>query len=102
MVGQPIESLDRTVVGDVAIFTLDRNLTSMATRSFDQAPTEAPARRLRWPCSHSGSSPPTRTIDTPVRIAANAIQVTRTGGWAVRIPRRRIGAIVADLYRFYD
>ncbi len=99
MVGQPIELLDRTVVGDVAIFTLDRNLTSMATRSFDEPP-QAPgvddfaailARRVFE--ADSG-------IDR-VFVASNAVQVTRSAGWSGPAGQR-IGAVITDLYRFYD
>lgn len=97
--GQPIVELDRTFVGDVAILTLDRNLTSMATRSFDEAPadpgtddfTSTLASRIF--AADSGI--------TRVYAAANAVQVTRTGGWddAAEVS---VAAVIADLYRFYD
>jgi hypothetical protein len=97
--GQPIEELDRTSVGDVAIFTLDRNLTSMATRSFDEAPadpgtddfTAALADRV-----FAADSDITR-----VYAASNAVQVTRTGGWD-EAAQGAVSAVIANLYRFYD
>lgn len=97
--GQPIESLDRTVVGDVAIFTLDRNLTSMATRSFNEAPAEPGqddfAAILAGRIFDADSE-----VDR-VYVASNAVQVTRSAGWASSAGQR-IGAVIADLYRFYD
>jgi hypothetical protein len=98
-VGETIEQRGRATVGEVVILTLDRNLTSMATRSFDHAPAEAPAddfvarlaRRI-----FAADADVTR-----VYAAANVIQVTRTGGWDTDA-EGAIGAVVADLYRFYD
>lgn len=97
--GQPIELLDRTVVGDVAIFTLDRNLTSMATRSFDEVPQDPGADDF-------GAILARRIFEADVGIdrvfiAANAVQVTRSAGWSGPAGQR-IGAVIADLYRFYD
>ena len=77
--GQPIKTLDRTNIGDVAIFTLDRNLTSMATRSFDEAPADpgiddfAAVLAARIFAADADV--------TRVYAAANTVQVTRTGGW---------------------
>jgi len=99
MVGQPIESLDRTVVGNVAIFTLDRNLTSMATRSFDEAPVEPGPDDFAAILAGRifGAD---REIDR-VYIAANAVQVTRSAGWS-SLAGQQIGEVIAALYRFYD
>ena len=96
--GQPIESLDRTVVGNVAIYTLDRNLASMATRSFDEAPGEPGPDDFAAILAGRifGADP---EIDR-VYVAANAVQVTRSAGWASSAVQR-IGAVIADLYRFY-
>jgi hypothetical protein len=96
--GQPIETLDRTNIGDVAIFTLDRNLASMATRSFDEAPGEPGtddfaailAARI-----FAGDSDVTR-----VYAAANTVQVTRTGGWG-EDAEAAIDTVISNLYRFY-
>ena len=97
--GQTIEQGEPATVGDVVILTLDRNLTSMATRSFDQAPTEAPADDFVAVLAQRifAADPDV----TRLYAAANAIQVTRTGGWAPDT-EAAVGAIVADLYRFYD
>ena len=97
--GQPIRELERTSVGDVAIFTLDRNLTSMATRSFDEAPTDPGTDDFTAVLAErifAADSDVTR-----VYAAANALQVTRTGGWADDA-EAAVGAVVASLYRFYD
>jgi hypothetical protein len=96
--GQPIETLDRTNIGDVAIFTLDRNLASTATRSFDEAPDEPGtddfsailAARI-----FAGDSDVTR-----VYAAANTVQVTRTGGWD-QDAETAIDAVISNLYRCY-
>ena len=99
MVGQPIESLDRTVVGDVAIYTLDRNLTSMATLSFDEAPVEpGPDDFAEILAGRIFGADP--EIDR-VYVASNAVQVTRSAGWASSAVQR-IGTVIADLYRYYD
>ena len=97
--GQPIEELDRTSVGDVVIITLDRNLTSMATRSFDEAPAEPGTDdfvALLADRVFSADSAVTR-----VYAAANAVQVTRTGGWD-DAAEAAVGGVIADLYRYYD
>lgn len=96
--GQPIEELDRTSVGDVAIFTLDRNLTSMATRSFDEAPTDPGTDDFAAVLAgriFSADSEVTR-----VYAASNAVQVTRTGGWDDDA-ELAVGRVITDLYRFY-
>lgn len=97
--GQPIESLDRTVVGDVAIFTLDRNLSSMATRSFDEAPVEPGPDDFAATLAGRifGADP---EIDR-VYVAANAVQVTRSAGWSSSAVQQ-IGTVISGLYRFYD
>ena len=97
--GQPIESLDRTVVGDVAIFTLDRNLTSMATRSFDAEPTEPGPDDFA--AILAGQNFDVDTEVDRVYLAANAVQVTRSAGWS-DAAGQRIGDVIADLFRFYD
>lgn len=97
--GQPIESLDRTVVGDVAIFTLDRNLTSMATRSFDEAPAESGPDDFA--AILAGRIFDADTEIDRVYIAANAVQVTRTAGWS-DAAGQRIGDVIEGLFRFYD
>ena len=97
--GQPIELLDRTVVGNVAIFTLDRNLTSMATRSFDVAPVEPGPDDFAAILAARIFEADTE-IDR-VYLASNAVQVTRSAGWASSAVQR-IGGVIADLFRFYD
>jgi hypothetical protein len=98
-VGQNIEMSERTVVGDVVILTLNRNLTSMATRAFTESPSEVAADDFVALLAK-------RVFDadsnvTRVYAAANAVQVTRTGGWDADTDGA-VDAIVADLYRFYD
>ena len=97
--GQPIEELDRTSVGDVAIFTLDRNLTSMATRSFDEAPADPGTDD--FVAVLAGRIFAAGMAVTRVYAAANAVQVTRPGGWD-SAAEAAVGAVIADLYRFYD
>mgnify|MGYP001818640504 CR=1 FL=1 len=96
--GQPIEELDCTRVGDVAIFTLDRNLTSMATRSFDEEPTVGTDDYTAALASHIFAAD---SAVIRVYAAANALQVTRDGGWnndAVAAVER----VITNLYRYYD
>jgi hypothetical protein len=97
--GQPIEELDRTSVGNVAIFTLDRNLTSMATRSFDEAPgvpgTDDFAAALAGRIFAADSDV------TRVYAASNAVQVTRASGWDDDA-ELTVGRVIANLYRFYN
>jgi hypothetical protein len=97
--GQPVEETDRTTVGDVTIFTLDRNLTSMATRSFDEAPIGPDDDDFVAILA-------TRIFETDPAInrvyaAANAVQVTRRRGWD-DASGNDAGAVIADLFRFYD
>ena len=97
--GQPIVELDRTFVGDVAILTLDRNLTSMATRSFDEAPADPGTDDFT--ATLAGRIFAADSGIARVYAAANVVQVTRTGGWddAAEVS---VAAVIADLYRFYD
>lgn len=97
--GQPIEELDRTSVGDVVIITLDRNLTSMATRSFDEAPKHPGTDDFVAVLADRVFSADSAV--TRVYAAANAIQVTRTGGWD-DAAQEAVGGVIADLYRYYD
>ena len=96
--GQHIETLDRTNIGDVAIFTLDRNLTSMATRSFDEAPADpgiddfAAVLAARIFAADADV--------TRVYAAANTVQVTRTGGWD-GAGEAAVATVITNLYRFY-
>jgi len=98
-VGETIDQRERTTVGDVVILSLDRNLTSMATRSFDESPSDVAVDDFtallaqRVFAADAGVS--------RVYAAANAIQVTRADGWDADA-EDAISAIVADLYRFYD
>lgn len=96
--GQPIEELDRTTVGDVAIFTLDRNVTSMATRSFDEAPASPDVDDFAailaakiFACDPAINR---------VYAAANAVQVTRRRGWD-DASGSAVGVVIGDLFRFY-
>ena len=96
--GQPIEELDRTSVGDVAIFTLDRNLTSMATRSFDERPTVGTDDYTAALAARIFAED---AAVTRVYAAANALQVTREGGWnddAVAA----VEAVITNLSRYYE
>ncbi len=97
--GQNIELSERSVVGDVVILTLNRNLTSMATRVFAESPSEVAADDFVALLAK-------RIFDadanvTRVYAAANAVQVTRTGGWDAAT-EGAVDALVANLYRFYD
>jgi len=96
--GQPIEELDRVTVGDVTIFTLDRNLASMGTYSFDEAPFEPGSDDFTAILA-------TRIFESDsainrVYIAANAVQVTRRRGWD-ESSRSTVGLAISNLFRFY-
>jgi hypothetical protein len=96
--GQPIEELDRATVGDVTIFTLDRNLASMGTYSFDEAPAEPnPDDFVAILASKIFDSDP---AINRVYVAANAVQVTRRRGWD-GASEGSVGTVIADLFRFY-
>jgi hypothetical protein len=97
--GQPIEELDRTSVGNVAIFTLDRNLTSMATRSFDEAP--AVPGTDDFAAALAGRIFAADSDVTRVYAASNAVQVTRASGWDDDA-ELTVGRVIANLYRFYN
>ena len=97
--GQPIRELERTSVGDVAIFVLDRNLTSMATRSFDEAPADPGTDDFA--AVLAGRIFAADATITRVYAAANVVQVTRPGVWDDDA-EAAVGAVIADLYRFYD
>jgi len=97
--GQPIKELERATVGDVAIFTLDRNLTSMATRSFDEAPSNPGADDFA--AVLAGRILAADSAVTRVYAASNVVQVTRTGGWD-NDAELTVARVIADLYRFYD
>ena len=96
--GQPIEELDRATVGDVTIFTLDRNLASMGTYSFDEAPAEPnPDDFVAILASKIFDSDP---AINRVYVAANAVQVTRRRGWD-GASKGSVGTVITDLFRFY-
>jgi hypothetical protein len=96
--GQPIEELDRTTVGDVAIFTLNRNLASMATRSFDEAPVSPDVDDFAAILAAKifESDPAINRVYA----AANAVQVTRRRGWD-DASGSAVGVVIGDLFRFY-
>lgn len=96
--GQPIEELERTSVGDVLVFTLDRNLTSMATRSFDEEPT---AGTDDYTAALAARVFAADSAVTRVYAAANALQVTRAGGWN-NDAEATVAAVITNLYRYYD
>jgi hypothetical protein len=96
--GQPIEELDRATVGDVTIFTLDRNLASMGTYSFDEAPAEPDADDfVAILAARIFESDP---AVNRVYAAANAVQVTRRRGWD-QASEGAVGTVISDLFRFY-
>jgi hypothetical protein len=97
-VGQPIAELDRTTVGDVAIFTLDRNLTSMGTRSFDEAPVDPDGDD--FPAILASRILAGDAAINRVYLAANVAQVTRHRGWD-DASLDAVGTIIAHLFRFY-
>ncbi|MEA2011263.1 MAG: hypothetical protein U9N78_11215 [Actinomycetota bacterium] len=96
--GQPIVELDRVTVGDVTIFTLDRNLASMGTYSFDEAPAEPnPDDFVDILAVRIFESDP---AINRVYVAANAVQVTRRRGWD-DATESAVGTVISDLFRFY-
>jgi hypothetical protein len=97
-VGQPISELDRTTVGDVAIFTLDRNLTSMGTVAFDEAPSDPGPDD--FPALLASRIFDADVAINRVYLAANVVQVTRQRGWDDEA-LDAVGSLIADLFRFY-
>ncbi len=97
--GQPISELDRTTVDEVAIFTLDRNLMSMGTVAFDEAPDDPGPDD--FPARLAAEIFAGDTAINRVYIAANVVQVTRHRGWD-DATLDAVGATIADLFRFYD
>ena len=96
--GQPIEELDRSTVGDVTIFTLDRNLASMGTYSFDEAPPEPSSDDfVAILATKIFESDP---AINRVYVAANAVQLTRRRGWD-EATRNAVGTVISDLFRYY-
>ena len=96
--GQPIAELDRTTVGDVAVFTLDRNLTSMATRSFDAAPETPDGDDV--PAILAARIFAGDVAVNRVYAAANVVQVTRRRGWD-EATLDAVGDTIAELFRYY-
>lgn len=97
--GQSIGELARVVIGDVASFVVDRNLASMATRGFEAPPStvevdDVPAR-IAYEIFESDDAV------SRVFVTANAVQVTRTGGWD-ESSAGSISSLIEDLFRFYD
>jgi hypothetical protein len=97
-VGQPITELDRATLGDVAIYTLDRNLTSMGMRAFDTAPDDPDEDDFAAILS-------SRIFESDVAVnrvyvAANVVQVTRRRGWDAA-SLESVGSIITDLFLFY-
>ncbi|MEN8113674.1 MAG: hypothetical protein ABFS21_04750 [Actinomycetota bacterium] len=96
--GQPIAELDRSMVGDVTIFTLDRNLASMGTRSFDEAPAEPDVDDFSAILA-------ARIFEQDaainrVYVAANTVQVTRRRGWDDE-SADATGNVITGLFKFY-
>ncbi len=96
--GQRIGELDRVAVGDVTIFTLDRNLASMGTRSFDEAPAEPDDDDfVAILAARIFESDP---AINRVYVAANAVQVTRRRGWD-EVSGGAVASVIADLFPVY-
>lgn len=91
--------LDRTAVGDVIIFTLDRNVTSAAPRSFDEAPSALASEDSAVRLADRVFS--VDTAVTRVYVASNIVQVTRSTSWNIET-EQTIGAAIASLYRYYE
>ena len=96
--GQPIVELDRTTVGDVTIFTLDRNPASMGTYSFDDVPAGPdPDDFVAILATRIFESDP---AINRVYVAANAVQVTRRRGWD-DASEATVAATINGLFQFY-
>ena len=96
--GQPIAELDRTTVGDVTIFTLDRNLASMGTRSFDETPVDPGTDD--FPAILAARILEGDAEVNRVYVAANTVQVTRRRGWDDE-SQDRVGEAIKGLFEFY-
>jgi len=97
-VGQSIEVMDRAVVGDIAIFGIDRGLTGMDGYGFDSV-EEAEA----------GTGPPALLAERlfgavdrvdRVFVSGNDVLVQRTDGWSDDA-LDTVSSIIADLFRHY-
>jgi len=98
-VGQPIAELERTTVGDVAIFALDRNLTSMGMWGFDEDP--GGDQGDDFPAILASRIFAGDVAINRVYLAANVVQVTRHRGWD-DTSLDTVGSVIGDLFRFYD
>lgn len=96
--GQPIAELDRTTVGDVTIFTLDRDLASMGTRSFNEAPVDPDTDD--FPAILAAKILEGDAAVNRVYVAANTVQVTRRRGWDEE-SENRVGEAIKGLFKFY-
>ena len=96
--GQPIEELDRTSVGDVAIFAIDRGLTGMDGHAFDSA--EAAETGHGFPALLAERLFRAVNGIERVFVFSNDVIVQRTDGWD-EDPLDAASSVIEDLFRYY-
>ncbi len=97
--GQPIELLKATVLGDVAIFDTDRSLTGMDGYTYrtasDAAADSTLAARLAEQIYEVESGA------TNVFVYSNTVSVRRPGGWSDE-ERDRVGTLIKHFFIVYE
>jgi hypothetical protein len=97
-VGQSIEVMSRAIVGDVAIFAIDRGLTGMDGHAFDSA--EAAEAAPGFPALLAERI--FRAVDGIERVFvfSNDVIVQRTDGWG-EDPLDAASSVIEGLFRYY-
>lgn len=97
--GQPIEVLKATTLGDVAVFDTDRSLTGMDGYSFASlAEAGAGASLAASLAERIFVAEPTISN---VYIYSNTVSVRRPGGWQGE-SRNAVARIVSQFFIFYE
>ena len=96
--GQSIEVMSRAIVGDVAIFAIDRGLTGMDGHAFDSA--EAAEDGHGFPALLAERLFGAVDGIERVFVFSNDVIVQRTGGWDEQ-PLEAASSVIEDLFRYY-
>lgn len=97
--GQAIEILKSTVLGDVAIFDTDRSLTGMDGHGFRSK--EEAAGDSAWAGLLAGRIFAADPSVGNVYVYSNTISVQRKGGWS-DADRRAIASVIAAFFIVYE
>jgi len=95
--GQPIEVLETTVLGDVALIHTDRSITGQdgtVYSSADEADDEFPGRLAARIFDHADGV-------THVFVASNQVVVGREGGWD-EATLSAVAGVVSEFFVFYE